>query len=629
MLLIALLSLTTSAVAKGLRPHGISLSLNGIDYFVSPSTETKLPSSLRPSAKTADSFAFTPVTVVGNSTTAQDALNALFSEWKQKDDVWQSGFLETVIVKNSVACKSGTNKFHYDIKSTVSCVDSLEIPQGPYFLNAHSGDLHRVYRLYDDFSGTFAESLLHLSDGEFQTLSAHMSSSASLTIGVPSRLYYTRTKEQPLAGVRVAVKDLFDIEGVKSSRGNRAWYNLYPAANKTAPAIQNLIDAGAVIVGTQKLSQFANGENPTADWVSYSAPFNPRGDGYQGPSSSSSGAGASVASYPWLDIAVGSDTGGSIRGPAGVTGVFGNRPTHNLVTLDNAMPLSPAMDTAGFLTRDPELWGLAQAAMYGENYTTFSEDVQYPQVVYTLGFPDNSTPNGAIIHRFANDLAEFLATNVTEYDLDQDWASTAPEPVRDLPLTDFLNITYPALITKQQIALIKKPFFRDYAAAHEGRQPYINPAPSVRWAWGESQPDSILDNALKNKTIFMNWFNGQVLPRDDDPQRCSSRILLHTESTGSFGRRDVYKDPPRVPFGWSLSKLSIFSEAPDSVYPLGEVPGFSNITHHEENLPVTVDIMVAKGCDGLIPRLAQDLVAHGILEVPKTGRSLSGGSVLF
>lgn len=38
-------------------------------------------------------------------------------------------------------------------------------------------------------------------------------------------------------------------------------------------------------------------------------------------------------------------------------------------------------------------------------------------------------------------------------------------------------------------------------AAHEGRQPYINPAPSVRWAWGESQPDSVLDDALKNKTI--------------------------------------------------------------------------------------------------------------------------------
>jgi Asp-tRNA(Asn)/Glu-tRNA(Gln) amidotransferase A subunit family amidase len=281
-------------------------------------------------------------------------------------------------------------------------------------------------------------------------------------------LYFTRTKEKPLAGIRVGVKDLYDLNGVKSSRGNRAWYYLYPAANKTAPAIQNLIDAGAVIVGTQKLSQFANGENPTADWVSYLAPFNPRADGYQGPSSSSSDAGASIASYPWLDLAVGSDTGGSIRAPAAVTGVFGNRPTHNLVNLDHVMPLSPTPDTAGFLTRDPDIWGAAQAAMYKDNYTVFSqENMTYPQTLYTVSFPANNTPQGAVLHQFANDLADLFATIVQEYNISQQWASTGPESVRDLPLTEFLNLTYAALITKEQIALVKEPFFRDYAGMYE------------------------------------------------------------------------------------------------------------------------------------------------------------------
>ncbi|MFW2516840.1 amidase family protein, partial [Aliarcobacter butzleri] len=84
-------------------------------------------------------------------------------------------------------------------------------------------------------------------------------------------------------------------------------------------------------MGLQKASQFANGEVATADWVDYHAPFNPRGDGYRDASSSSSGAGASIASYEWLDLAIGSDTGGSIRGPATVQGLFGNRPTHGLV----------------------------------------------------------------------------------------------------------------------------------------------------------------------------------------------------------------------------------------------------------------------------------------------------------
>jgi hypothetical protein len=75
--------------------------------------------------------------------------------------------------------------------------------------------------------------------------------------------------------------------------------------------------------------------------------------------------------------------------------------------------------------------------------------------------------------------------------------------------------------------------------------------------------------------------------------------------------------------------MSIFSEISDSVYPLGEVLYFSDITNYKESLPVTVDNMVARGCDGLIPRLAQDLVGLGILKILKTGRSIIGGSVLL
>ncbi|KLO81418.1 Uncharacterized protein LW93_8127 [Fusarium fujikuroi] len=627
---IALLSLSVLAVAELLRPNGISLSLNGTNYFLSPSLQQTLPKSLIPATIATDTLSFVPITVVGNDT-APDNLAKLFKTWAQTDDVWQPAFTELVVLLKSPGCKSTTATFKDGIKSTVSCWHKAPaIPSGPYFLDPYRGSLHQVYRLYDDFSGSFLESLIQSPHGTFQTLSAHAPGSSSLTIGVPSRLYFTRTKAKPLAGVRVGVKDLYDLKGVKSSRGNRAWYNLYPAANKTAPAIQNLIDAGAVIVGTQKLSQFANGENPTADWVSYLAPFNPRGDGYQGPSSSSSGAGASIASYPWLDLAVGSDTGGSIRGPAGVSGVFGNRPTHGLVSLDHVLPLSPKMDTAGFLTRDPEIWGAAQAAMYKKNYTVFSKErVKYPRTVYTAGFPANDTPEGAILHQFANDLADFLATNVTEYNISQHWASTAPKSVGNTPLTELLNVTYAALITKQQISLVKEPFFRDYAAAHDDRTPYIDPAPSARWAWGESQPDSILDDAVRNKTIFMDWFNHNVLPKDKDSQRCSSNILLYTQGPGIFSRRDVYLDPPGVPFGWSLSRISIFSEAPDSVYPIGEVSSFSNITNHNESLPVSVNIMVSRGCDGLVPRLAQDLAGLGLLKIPKTGGNMSGGEVLF
>ena len=173
---------------------------------------------------------------------------------------------------------------------TVFALDSPTIPSGPYFLEAATGSVYMAYRLYSDFAGAFSQPLIQTPAGGFAFLSAQTVGSASLTIGVPSRLYYTATAEKPLAGVRVGIKNIYDLEGVQTSDGNRAYYNLYPPRSASAIAVQKLIDAGAVIVGHQKASQFANGEEATADWVDYHSPFNPRGDGYQDPSSSSSGA---------------------------------------------------------------------------------------------------------------------------------------------------------------------------------------------------------------------------------------------------------------------------------------------------------------------------------------------------
>lgn len=76
--------------------------------------------------------------------------------------------------------------------------------------------------------------------------------------------------------LRLGVKDIFDLKGLRTSGGNRAFYDLYPARNTTGPAVQRLIDAGAVVVGKMGTVQFANGDNPTADWVDFHCPFNPR-----------------------------------------------------------------------------------------------------------------------------------------------------------------------------------------------------------------------------------------------------------------------------------------------------------------------------------------------------------------
>jgi Asp-tRNA(Asn)/Glu-tRNA(Gln) amidotransferase A subunit family amidase len=130
---------------------------------------------------------------------------------------------------------------------------------------------------------------------------------SSLTIAVPSRLYFQRTKDLPLAGVRIAVKDNTDLQGLRTGASSRSFTRLYNPRSKSAPALQNLLDLGAIVVGKTRTTQFADTEWATADWVDYHAPFNPRADGYQSPSGSSAGSGAAMAAYEWLDFATGTD----------------------------------------------------------------------------------------------------------------------------------------------------------------------------------------------------------------------------------------------------------------------------------------------------------------------------------
>lgn len=127
-------------------------------------------------------------------------------------------------------------------------------------------------------------------------------------IAVPSRLHFRRTAEKPLNGIRIAIKDVFDVKGVKTSGQSRSYNQLYGPATNSAPPIQRLLDLGAIIVGKVKCTQFGSSEQPTADWIETLCPWNPRGDGLLNPRGSSTGSGVAVAGYSWIDASVGSDS---------------------------------------------------------------------------------------------------------------------------------------------------------------------------------------------------------------------------------------------------------------------------------------------------------------------------------
>jgi len=443
-----------------------------------------------------------------------------------------------------------------------------------------------------------------------------------LAIAVPSRMYYTKSAEKPLAGVRIGIKDIYDIKGLRTSNGNRAWYWLYPPANSTAPPVQNLIDAGAIIVGKMLTSQFANGESATADWVDYHEAFNPRGDGYQDTSSSSSGGGAGAGAYGWLDVTLGSDTGGSVRGPSQVQGLYGNRPSHGLVSLDHTMPLSPVLDTPGLLARDPVVWMEAAQAMYASNITITSS---YPKNIRTLSWPTSaSNPANALLVNFLANVTAYLQANTSAYNITSSFRQDNPTVG---PLTTFMNLTYALLITKQQTKLVREPFYADYAAKYDGRRPFVNPVPLARWGWGDNQTIPV-EEAIANKTTFMDWASSTFLAPSD--KTCSESIVMYVGSTARANPRNVYLDEPGVPFGFSSSRISVMAEVPDYVVPLGEAAYNSTITGHLEYLPVTANLMAAKGCDGMLFSLIEELHAVGILKTAMPGRSgVTGGEILL
>ena len=155
----------------------------------------------------------------------------------------------------------------------------------------------------------------------------------------------------PLAGLRFAVKDLYDVEGHVTGCGNPDWLATHGPAASTAPAVERLVEAGATMIGktiTDELAFSLFGEN-----FHYGTPVNARAPD-RVPGGSSSGSAAAVAGG-LVDFAVGSDTGGSVRVPAGFCGILGIRPTHGRISLEGCMPLAPSLDTVGWFANDPEL----------------------------------------------------------------------------------------------------------------------------------------------------------------------------------------------------------------------------------------------------------------------------------
>ena len=149
------------------------------------------------------------------------------------------------------------------------------------------------------------------------------------------------------SGVRLAVKDLIDMEGERTTAGCRAVAERAVPAARDAVCLAGARAAGARIVGRTNLHELALGVTGVNQW--YGTPVNPL-DPTRVPGGSSSGSAVAVATGE-ADVAYGSDTGGSVRIPAACCGTAGLKTTWGRIPLEGVWPLAPSFDTVGPMAR--------------------------------------------------------------------------------------------------------------------------------------------------------------------------------------------------------------------------------------------------------------------------------------
>jgi len=167
-----------------------------------------------------------------------------------------------------------------------------------------------------------------------------------------------RRRRGPLAGVPFAVKNLFDVKGLTTLAGSKINRDL-PPAKRDAPLITRLEAAGAVLVGTLNMDEYAYGFS--TENSHYGPTRNPHNlDHVAGGSSGGSGAAIAAGMVP---LTLGSDTNGSIRVPASFCGVWGLKPTFGRLDRTGAFPFVHSLDHVGPLADSVELLARAYDAL--------------------------------------------------------------------------------------------------------------------------------------------------------------------------------------------------------------------------------------------------------------------------
>ncbi|KAJ5614211.1 amidase-like protein [Penicillium herquei] len=445
----------------------------------------------------------------------------LIHEYLREDDVLCSEFLSTKIFvteqddvdEEVLLCLAS-----FGCKTLYLLPTTYSLTKGPYFYSCEG--LFRTSRLYPDTQEAFVLSTVPSQNDKnlYMNLNASSYGATTLCVAVPSRHYFTPSAEFPLAGLRVAVKDMFHLRGVRTTCGNRAYADLYGNQDVTSATVQKLIDHGAIIVGKTKTAEFAGSQEVIGDLADFSYAFNPRADGYLRCTGSSTGSASGIASYPWLDVGLGSDAGGSVRDPAIHHGIFGFRPSHD----GSAEPNTPLPCEARQIYRPKHV-------LYLEEYGSDRKDVQ------------------EIFENVISQFSKWLGTETIHLSLESLWKETNSIGTSE-SFSDYFKTTFMEVLASDYESH-ESQFLQEY-------QQKFKSAPNL----GASITSAQKQAATEKVRLHNSWFTKHVLSGNEN-------VIVIPRYNLQY--RDDYLGPPedREFFGFDSNLHATFAGLPELVVP--------------------------------------------------------------
>ncbi|KAK0748326.1 amidase signature domain-containing protein, partial [Apiosordaria backusii] len=563
-----------------------------------------------------------------------DAIRSKIEHFEATDDVFGRQFLDLVILVGSRRDANDLAKSlgEYLLSLGVSRLGLMESHvagatrtlDGPYL--ASSMGLYPVWKLLPDRQGAFVASVIQTKSGQIKYLNASTPEAPpNLAIAVPSRFYYPPRSDKSLHGLRVAIKDNGDIAGVRTCASSRAYGELYGPAPASAPAVQKLIDLGAVIVGKTDMSQFADAEDPTGDFVDFHAPWNPRGDGIRSPGGSSYGAGAATGAYDWLDFAIGTDTGGSVRQPAASQSVFGFRPSRGAASNDGTVVIHKYLglifafgdlDSIGVLSKDFDVLARVSKSLFQTPQDLATND--QPTLIYpTHMFPIQDQGVQDIYEQVVSSLESVLGVKRRLVNLTEEWdrTQTYTNESYENYFAEASPVLYDYIIWGQYHG---RAAFRTEYQAKFGRQPYVNPLTQMRWEDGAQMTEEHFRGVQTKREQFQSFIERVFGP---------DSFMVTPFKYGEPDARDVFRpaqvsshprERDREEFAWGLRQpfQSPMAGQPEIVLTGSwSTPTLSAANHVEEHYGVIASIIASKGTDVKLLDVTSKLLSE--MKIPR------------